>query len=217
MIRLDTIKLTSPIDSVINADSDKYSHLITEKGKGNDLVTDKSVAKGGDHFQKVGLNTIELDHLNERVNIQLSAKILGKHYHDLININTIDKVVTEINNSGVLTLDKNKFIDNAGTHLLDITANIPQYKDYDLSKSNKILRLASIGSGYATRTPRSSSTVIFTKGANYSTIYDKPKELHRDKPFKAELGNDFMNVVRDHYNEYRFEKKQKNYKQIRKA
>lgn len=215
MVRLDSVKIIAPIDCITEANINLFRQQKTEKGAKRDLILDKAVAKGGDDYQKVGLNQVTIDHLKGELQIDVSAKILKDQYHELININTLDRLMDEVNNSGVIGIDKGKFADKSGVHLCDTTVNIPQFKDYDLQKSNKILKLASVGSGYTVQTPQRSHTLIYRKGSNWITIYDKPKDLMRDKIFRSELGKDYSKVFMDHVNEYRMEQKLKNYKQMR--
>ena len=93
MIRIDTIKLKAPIDSLVDYSSDHKHLQQTEKGV---LIADKYV------FEKpaFGIKSIHIDNLDNSIIVEASAKALKSNYYEMININTAEALVGAINDSG---------------------------------------------------------------------------------------------------------------------
>lgn len=212
MIRLDSLKLVGSIDSVRGLDIDRFCHQKTKAGGSDYLTRDSLVAKDGDQYYKEGLKQVEVDQLNGLVKLELSAKILDDQYYDLINLNTIDRVIDQINRTGIIQLD-GSFIDSAGCHRVDATNNIDiRSLGLDQASIQRALLSSAIGTGYDVEVPKKSLTSIFSKGSTgkktRQIFYYKDIELKtaKYKKWRGEVGQSVFNkIVSDHKNQIRCE------------
>lgn len=211
-MRLDTLKLVGSLDAVRGLDFDRFCHQKTKAGGSDDLIRDSLVATDGDRYYREGLKRVEVDQLNGVVKLELSAKILDDQYYDLINLNTIDRVIDQINRTGIIQLDKS-FIDSAGCHRVDATNNIDiRQLDFDQPTIQKALLSSAIGTGYKVEVPKKSLTSIFSKGTTgkktRQEFYYKDIELStaKYKKWRGEVGQSVFNkIVSDHKYQIRCE------------
>lgn len=119
MMTIDSLKIQAPYDVL----KDWNTNIVwtkTNKERAGILVNDYDIYTPPD----LGLKSIKLDHLKDQVTIEISAKILKDNYFDLINPNTIEQVVDEINKANVITVDKNKLIESAHCLTMDPCNNL---------------------------------------------------------------------------------------------
>lgn len=220
MIGLDSLKLVAPIDLVRDF---RKKGWIEQKTELDGMVNrDTWLKSNKDVLSYLGLKRIELDFLNNRLNIELSSKILREQYPELINLNTIERVIDEINNEGSIILDTD-FINEAKVHTVDTTQNISVDEiGYNMEKASPILSNVAMGSGYKTEIPQRSKNVIYSKKKSKSLerliVYDKQKKLARDKMFKETVkGANFTKVFNSFNNVIRLERNITDYNQMRTA
>ena len=160
-----------------------------------------------------GLKSVSIDLLNGKTSIELSAKILKENYHLGINKNTIENVISNINRSGVIQLDSNKFLDSAEICRCDITDNIKP--DNIGEMFFKTLSIIPIATKYKTdlyNTPTNLGVVYNGKQKSIREriiFYDKIKDINKDKeirksPYANQLNKDFKGVVRVESNHSKF-------------
>jgi len=212
---IDTINIVTPLEVVQRYNDKLFNDLPTFDAGSGDLIAHRYRLKTSQN-PHLGLNQVEMNTGTGELRLSLSAKILREDYHKLINLNTIERVFDEINNSGVISLDKGRSINEAGVQLCDITQNIPKHPDYSVQEFNSVLKLASIGSGFNPNTPKGSDTLILAKRGRWFTSYNKQRELNTSKAVK-QFGGLHDTVVNTHKDLYRIEEKLKNFNQIRNA
>ena len=79
-----------------------------------------------------GIKSILVDHNNELVKIQGSAKILTDDYFQGISLNTFDYWIDCINEMGIIDLDPNKVYENGLFHSIDTTHNVPMGGNWNI-------------------------------------------------------------------------------------
>lgn len=82
-----------------------------------------------------GIKSILVDHNNELVKIQGSAKILTDNYLQGISLNTFESWVNGINQMGVIELNPQSVYEHGVFHSLDTTHNVPMGTQWDIQKN----------------------------------------------------------------------------------
>ncbi len=82
-----------------------------------------------------GIKSILVDHNNELVKIQGSAKILTDNYLQGISLNTFESWVDGINQTGIIDLNPNHVYEHGVFHSLDTTHNVPMGTQWDIQKN----------------------------------------------------------------------------------
>lgn len=125
MTRLDTIKVSMPIDCITSFDKND-SRVVKKTEERNDVAFSYRVIDGHSSF---GVKRTSVrDH---EVIINLSAKCLLDNYFEGINRDTIEQVVDSYNSVSPLKIDSNSFLEHSVILSCDSTQMI--YPDYDLS------------------------------------------------------------------------------------
>jgi len=208
MVRLDSIKLLVKND-VINSYGNQFLDTRTNNGDGI-LLSDKS------SLNKTGLNgfkNVIIDKRNDTASFEFSAKILGSDYFEGINQNTIQKAIENINKTGLIDLNVNKFLDTAEILRVDITDNIKPEINGEIFY--KTLASLPIAKKYHTDLFNTKSNLgVVYKGTQKTVrdriiFYDKTMDLIRDKslrqsPYANQLFKQFQNVVRVESNHSEF-------------
>jgi hypothetical protein len=116
MINLDSVKLHFD-KNLILFNPANYNKTITEK---DDVeLTSYKLKK---QFLRTGIKEIFVN--DNYCSIDLSSKLLPGLYHQMINKNTIDTYLNEINNSGLISFDTQSIIDNSFVRTCDTTNNM---------------------------------------------------------------------------------------------
>jgi hypothetical protein len=133
---------------------------------------------------------------------EISAKLLGKSYKDLIYSGNIDMVIGKINSSGILKVKPVEFMDSVVVISADITRDIPCQ---DVSEVLDALSVCAISKNY-TRTLYEhggiKETVLFSRKSKPKrsvSFYDKQKELKlpKNKSLRALIYPDtFKGILR---------------------
>jgi hypothetical protein len=124
-----------------------------------------------------GLGAVEIG--EELATVEVSGKILGGAYPQGINLETVERVTDAINRTGILSVDGQRFIDEAEVLRCDVCANLPVA---DVPQSLNNLRLIALNERYHPR-PYERTGIVFTREAKSVrerlTFYDKYGELVR--------------------------------------
>jgi len=206
---------------IVKADSSKLSFnreaLLYYKSAEFDVKTNINHKTGEIRTIKVwngkgvlGLKYISIGETD--IEIEFSAKILKEKYLEGINKNTLERLVTEINNSGLIKIDANKFIDSAIVYKIDITDNI---KPTDINKSILDLKIFSANEKY-TFTPHHTGLVITSKHKNDQErliLYDKFSDVSRPIKANIELGKHWN--INEAKGIFRVESNNRTFKRIR--
>lgn len=204
---VDSIKMTGDSSIISNYSLDMFTRDQSQK---QDAII-KDVYRTPENL-KTGLKNITLDNLYGRFTVELSAKILGADYFDNININNIEKVIDEINSTGVIEIRKSK-VSDIGVCRIDICDNVEVEKTKQ--KYFKALTLFKFNEKFDCNTNHKGSIIFESKKKTVSdriTLYDKKRELgeakNRDLVEKLVESNNlkkFDNVIRVEQNLKSFE------------
>lgn len=198
MIKLDSITTETSLDCLVNHNDSFVNSQQSERGV---LTSDKMLWKK----PLFGVKTIAIDSLNNTLVIDASAKVLKDQYYDMINLNTIDRFVDEINKSGVVQIDKDKFINQSIVRKVDTTINTHPHKSLETYFSSlsylPITDKYNVGryKGVGNRGVVFAGTQKTFK--ERQIFYDKLKDIFRDKELRkvvpgATLEKQFTNVLR---------------------
>lgn len=119
MIRLDSCTIqVENLDALKYVDLSSFTHnQKTERGQ---IISDKYELK----TPMPGINKITIDERNQKLRLQLSAKVLLDNYFQGINKNTIHNAIDNINQLGIIDVDANKLIDEGNFQNIDMTNNL---------------------------------------------------------------------------------------------
>lgn len=203
MIRLDTMKLGTSIDSLKDFDLSAYNKTAqlddddNIKSKIFRLKSEREIEGGLN--KKLGITSIDIK--PNKVVMEISSKVLRKNYAELINKNNIVEAIENINATGLINLDTNEVLDSAELYKFDVTSNLPVKK-----KSEVYLRDISIlGTKRKYKIDAYKSGFVLTNKAK--TIderliaYDKKQDLLKKDKWNREILkhidiNDYDNVFR---------------------
>lgn len=122
MVRLDSIKIKTPLQAAKSID---YNRLLnTTSSTADGIVLSDVWSTNKTKKVDVGINRIEVNKHNETILFNVSAKALKTAYIDGINKNTIDILINQINSTGIVKLNSEKFIYGSDVLTCDITDNI---------------------------------------------------------------------------------------------
>lgn len=160
----------------------------------------------------LGINKIKLS--ESKSELQISAKILKEKYLDGISYHTIERVIDEINKSGIIKLDLIEFVNNAIVHRLDVTNN------YDCDNVKRsLVDLAYLGANKNFKTDTYKTGLVFqSKNKTDNTrliIYQKYEDLKR-KTVENNMMKNYIDIETTK-NKLRFELNLRKYEAIRRA
>jgi len=222
MVNLDTIKLKLNKENCLELNKKHFNENICNNNLGDKVKNYYSLDQNV-KSDLIGIKEINYNKIGGEVYITISAKALREHYIKLINKNTLELLIDKIVETGVMKIDKNKFIDTASVLKCDTTTGI--FPSNTLDKIFPVLETYGINSRYECKGfPRCnpSETIYFNKINKAGkidgklTFYDKRKELYlsRNKKLREILGN---NKVNEFNNMLRVETKLTTFKGMRKA
>ena len=208
MVNLDTISLKFDTENIQDINMSKFNRVMTTEGVNGEIIND--VRKCSTKNKILGINNIEVR--KEFGKIDLSAKILGKDYYNLVNINTIDRVISNINKSGLIKLSAD-LPDKAEVLRCDVTNNLGVQNE--VSKYVNSLQIYSYNDKYKMQSYRDQSIVFTRNVKSYKERqiwYDKFPELQRDKELTKVIRlDDFKNCLRVESNLTSFESIRKSF------
>lgn len=126
MIRLDKLKLKTPLSNIIGFDKCHPSVTLDKKiNNKNEVVVNAYKINGNKNF---GIRQTKIDTIKNEVVIDFSGKILLDDYTELINANNIDKCLNTFNENTALQLDIQGVLDDSEALNIDTTQMIyPKY------------------------------------------------------------------------------------------
>ena len=203
MIRLDSVTIMLPFSDV----SLNKSQFIrsTETNDQNNVISDSLKLKKETAKNILGLKSITARHHNDSIIIELSSKILKGQYYEMINQNTIESLVYELNHTGIINVSEDVMLSKASILKMDATLNLKP----ETSKDSIISGLSclpvtdkyNVGS-YNTSGNRG---VVFagrqTSKKERQIFYDKIRDIKRDKKLQkyvpySKLYDQFKDVLR---------------------
>jgi len=194
MNTFDTIKLKAGIECLNSYNQNSFDDVVTVR---NEETTMRAVLKN--EAKTIGLKNITFDFNSDSMIMELSGKILKQNYKDLISIETIEKVIKEINNNGSINLNLNKFMESEVLRV-DVTkdvlleGNLPEYLKFFRFVENGRYRSELYNGSIVYR-----NNVKTKKNKDRLIMYDKQREMKLVK--NKELWNyikpkDFKNYLR---------------------
>jgi hypothetical protein len=173
----DSLKLTSDVDALKDYKTACFD-LNTKQSR------DKKITWLTSNRQDLGIKSIKI--FDGAIEIETSAKILKDQYLSGINENTFERYVDEINRSGLIVLDLQKFYEIAKVQKIDVTKNI--YPS-DIGKTITDLSIYSAEKKYSVE-PYKTGIEVHAKAKSNNErfiLYDKQKELSRNIKPNREL------------------------------
>lgn len=198
MIKIDSLTTATPLDCLLNHNTD-FENL--QQSKQGVLMSDKLLWKA----PLFGVKSIAIDQITNTLIIDASAKALKDQYYEMINSNTVERFIDEINRSGVVQIDAEKFINTSIVRKCDTTINI--HPDKPLETYFSSLSYLPITDKYNVGRYKGVGNrgVVFAGTQKTfkerQIFYDKLKDVSRDRklqkvvPF-AKLEKQFKNVLR---------------------
>lgn len=121
MIRIDSMHIEIPLSGVqsFNRQSFIQQKEFAEPGIG---IVDRYKIRPD--IKSIGFSGAVLDNINELAKLKVSAKILKDDYFEGINVNSIERVVHAINQSGIVHLCPDIFINEGRVLNVDETHNV---------------------------------------------------------------------------------------------
>lgn len=131
MNRLDTLKVRFDAGAIDHINKDYLDYAQGGNNPENIRYNLWHLKKG--ITTPCGFNSFSVDFENNVAKLELSAKRLEKGYGELIHRNNIEYLVSQINNTGIVSIDKNEFVDTAKVLRFDVSANLhgfPNHQQY---------------------------------------------------------------------------------------
>jgi hypothetical protein len=213
MVKFDTLKLKFSSDVIEDINLD-FFYSVEKKTMEDDLLSKKLVLAKQSYLglKNIEFNCLGKDTIAEGV-IELSAKILKQNYYDLINKNTIEQVVDNLNSYNFVKFDKYRFIDTVEVCRADVTENLKVSRD--VGEYISLLQTCNVNPKYRVERYKNEAIVFKKNVISYKErmiFYDKYKELSKDT-IEARLLNieKFRNVLRCENNIASFDRLRKNF------
>lgn len=116
MLNLDSVKIQFPLD-LSTFKPEKFNKTIKEI---DDVETTSFQVKP--NYLKIGIKNITVNENN--CILEFSSKLLPGLYQDMMNINTIERYLDEINNLDLIKFNTNEIINLSNVRTCDVTNNV---------------------------------------------------------------------------------------------
>lgn len=201
MAKLDSVKIKAPETTITNLYLDVFDREKKVSSDG-EIIKDRYILNKNKTLNTVGIKAIEVNRTSQEILLELSAKVLKDQYYKLINENTIEECLGNVNQSNAIKLNVNNFIDSAEVLRCDVTTNLQITKN--INDYLNILNCLRQNNRY--RVDQHKGSIVFTHTGKTvrkrMTFYDKYRELneHKNKEFveliKPATVTQFKNVLR---------------------
>jgi hypothetical protein len=191
METIDSFKLLLNPDTIRDFQQSRFQHEIITAGVNPDgEILSIEPAPKREIFVlnnlETGLKRIEFDMQKNSLIIEGSAKILHDQYMEGITANTIERVFSQINQTGVIDLNPAACIETGSLLRVDITHNIQV--DNPVSEYVGALGLIPVNDKYRIETFSNESIVFNGRQRTFKErqiFYDKAAEVKRDKEIRG--------------------------------
>lgn len=199
MTTLDSIKFKCTNDTFELLNKGAFLTKSIFDSGGNSIADSRMLSKENKNY---GLKNIEV--YGDYSTVEVSAKILRDNYSDSISINTLDRMIDEINSLGVIKIN-NTTLDSAELLRCDVTKNI---KVNNVKESVRSLLLGKSNTGFKTDDYQRENNLGITFTGRQKTYknrqiyYDKTTELNQAKnkgflrAVNGKVLNDFKDILR---------------------
>lgn len=171
-MKLDTVQFTTSVDYLINFDRDKfYENDITRR---KNKIINYSLDK-----KPYGIEMLSINENSGSIKVKINSKILGKNYFKAIQLNTLDQVIDNLNNTGI-RLDPS-FINDASVREIHVTDDIRVF-----DPNATILAFQHLLAPKFIKTAYNNEGVVFKENIQnglYTTIYNKHYQMRKDRKF----------------------------------
>jgi len=130
MITIDSLTIDFPLSAIksVNKSAKWQNNRSADIGTG-EVKYDYDFID----FQQLGLKRIEINRHKEKATLQISsAKCLKENYFNLISKNTFEQLISVVNDTGVINLDKNEIYDFGDFRRADFCNNLIVENDVNL-------------------------------------------------------------------------------------
>ena len=119
-MNIDSVKIRFPIDSLRGFNQSAFDTITTDSMQlPESKIQYKLTAK-----KPLGLKDIVLNQTAGYGTLEMSAKILKENYFSLINLNTIENALQNVNASGLIQINVPESIENAQVLRCDVTTDL---------------------------------------------------------------------------------------------
>ena len=211
-MNIDSIKVIFPIDCVNDYKRSAFKDCTEDVYNDSGELSDSKTSQKLIGKKPLGVKDIALYETPGNVTVEMSAKILKEKYFSLININTIENALENINASGLIQINVPESIENAQVLKCDITTDL-----YIEDIPRHILSLSAYKVNQKYNCKIYPTSIVFDKRVKtpalreYLTFYDKATELKTDRELLKHV------PIEDAKNKLRSELRFTNLQQIRNA
>lgn len=138
MVRIDSNTIEAPLYLLNDYNKGSFTYAPKANYETGEIICSKLYSGS----LGLGIKNVTINERKGLIYLETSAKVLGDQYGDGINLNTIERVLDEVNKTGVVTIDKNEFIKMGKFLKIDVTDNIKidGAKDADIVDSLMALK-----------------------------------------------------------------------------
>lgn len=212
-MNIDSFKIKFPIDCVNDYKRSAFNNCTEDTYNDCEELSDRKIQYKLIAKKPLGLKDIVLNQTSGNVTVEMSAKILKEKYFSLININTIENALENINASGFIEINIPESIETAQMLRCDVTTDL---HIEDIPKHLRSLAAYKVNQKYDCKFYPSS--VVFDKRVKtpalkeYLTLYCKETDMKKKdrELLKYVSTKDAKNILR-------CETKCGNFQQIRNA
>lgn len=208
-MNIDSVKIRFPIDSLRGFNQSAFDTITTDSMQ----LPESKIQYKLTTKKPLGLKDIVLNQTAGYGTLEMSAKILKENYFSLININTIENALQNVNASGLVQLDIPSSVENAQVLRCDVTTDL---HIQDIPKHLRSLAAYGMNKKYECKVYPSS--VVFNRNVTtpalreYQTFYCKVTDMRKkDRELLKYVS------IKDAKNVLRCESRYANFQQIRNA
>lgn len=121
MIRIDSLHIEIPIEGIQSFNRKSFVHQLEQSDPGISIVDRYKLRSD---VKSVGFSGAVIDNINQSAKLNISAKVLKDDYFEGINFNSVERVVHAINQSGIVHICPDIFINEGRALNVDETHNV---------------------------------------------------------------------------------------------
>jgi hypothetical protein len=190
MVRLDSIKVSAPIDAILDYDN---AHFVERLEMYNNELISKGITAQNIDF---GINNFTINKVTDVLIFEVSAKALKNDYALGINDNTFEHLIDSINSTNVIKLDSSIIYNEGKLLRADVTDNVKFEEYFGTNFYTDITAIPLTPNKYditSYSTLKNKGAVIKGKQKSFKErqiYYDKITELLSNKK-----GREFLNSI----------------------
>lgn len=120
MVRIDSNSIEAPLYLLNDYNKGSFTYAPKVNHETGEVICSKLYSGS----LGLGIKNVTIDERKGLIYLETSAKVLGDQYGEGINLNTIERVLDEVNKTGVVSINKNEFIEIGNFLKIDVTDNI---------------------------------------------------------------------------------------------